>query len=295
MKKSIHIRFTLGIIFLFLIILILSVFSGYYLNKISGKTSAILKENYLSVVYAREMSEGINNINQEIVNSFLQKRNVDNIKINNALASVDASLIEEKNNITEPKEGKLVSDIETSYTEFSDSVMKLMSSPLTTDKLLALQNKTGNLSVKLSNLSQINGKALEDKTDDAKAFSKGAMAKMTILASICFLIGFSFTFSFSTYFNRQFFQLYQGIKDIAASDYNQHLFFEGNNEFYEVSLIFNEMVDRIKEKKKEMSVPLPQDIVKAKNINSQEDFKKIAFQVKRLEEQIDEIISGFEK
>ena len=36
-------RFTLGMIFLFIIILVLSVFSGYYMNKLSNKTSAILK------------------------------------------------------------------------------------------------------------------------------------------------------------------------------------------------------------------------------------------------------------
>ena len=60
MKHSIRTRFTLGMIFLFIIISVLAVFSGYYLNKLSDKTSAILKENYLSVVYAREMSEGYN-------------------------------------------------------------------------------------------------------------------------------------------------------------------------------------------------------------------------------------------
>ena len=56
MKSSIRTRFTIGMIFLFIIILILSVFSGYYLNKMSNKTGAILKENYISVVFAREMS-----------------------------------------------------------------------------------------------------------------------------------------------------------------------------------------------------------------------------------------------
>jgi hypothetical protein len=51
------------------------------MNKLSGKTSAILKENYLSVVYAREMSEGIMNINQEIITASLMKRNADTLKI----------------------------------------------------------------------------------------------------------------------------------------------------------------------------------------------------------------------
>ena len=74
MKNSIRTRFTSGMVFLFIIILVLSVFSGYYLNVLSGKTSAILKENYLSVVYAREMTEGIVNINQEITTGFFMSQ-----------------------------------------------------------------------------------------------------------------------------------------------------------------------------------------------------------------------------
>ena len=71
MKNSIRTKISIGLAFLFLIILVLSVFSGYYMNRLSNKTNAILKENYLSVVYAGEMSESLTNINQEILNSFL--------------------------------------------------------------------------------------------------------------------------------------------------------------------------------------------------------------------------------
>src|SRR5665811_1782311 len=108
MKHSIRTRFTLGMIFLFIIILVLSVFSGYYLNKLSTKTSAILKENYLSVVYAREMSEGIMAINQEITTGFLTNKKPDSVRINKELKLIDQSLLDEKNNLTEPGEDKLV-------------------------------------------------------------------------------------------------------------------------------------------------------------------------------------------
>src|SRR5450759_541610 len=106
MKHSIRTRFTLGMIFLFIIILVLSVFSGYYLNKLSNKTSAILKENYLSVVYAREMSEGLLNINQEITTGYLLNKNLDSQIIQKELSSFDKSLQLEKGNITEPGEDK---------------------------------------------------------------------------------------------------------------------------------------------------------------------------------------------
>ena len=58
MKFSIRSKFSTGMVFL-IIILALSIFSAYYMNKVSIETSSILKENYLSVVYAREMAEGL--------------------------------------------------------------------------------------------------------------------------------------------------------------------------------------------------------------------------------------------
>jgi hypothetical protein len=234
MKHSIRTRFTLGMIFLFIIISVLAVFSGFYLNKLSNKTSAILKENYLSVVYAREMSEGLMNINQEITSCFLQKRNPDSLIISKELKLIDMSLVSEKNNITEPGEDKLVSGIEKYYTEYRDSLRTFIKFPKSAASLLNLQNISGSLYHQLSILSQMNGKALEVKTDDAKASSQSALTKMTILASLCFLIGMSFSVSFASYFNRRFFQLYNGLKEVVSSNFNQHLFFDGNDEFYEI-------------------------------------------------------------
>jgi len=294
MKHSIRTRFTLGMIFLFIIISVLAVFSGYYLNKLSDKTSAILKENYLSVVYAREMSEGIMNINQEITTCFLTKRKPDSLKIAKELNLIEQSLISEKNNITEPGEDKLVSGIETEYVEYTDSVSTIVKSPKPITGLLFLQNKSGDLYQQLSILSQMNGKALEVKTDDAKASSKSALTKMTILASLCFLIGMSFTFSFASYFNRRFFQLYNGLKEVVSSDFHEQLLFDGNDEFYEISLVVNEMADKLKKNKQKMAVTLQDEAMKGINPNDVDELKKMLFRLKMMEEQAAALLSKFE-
>jgi methyl-accepting chemotaxis protein len=282
-------------IFLFIIISVLAVFSGYYLNKLSNKTSAILKENYLSVVYAREMSEGIMNINQEITTSFLTKRIPDSLKIAKELKQINQSLLSEKNNFTEPGEDKLVSGIETDYIEYRDSLQTFIKFPKSSTDLLYLQNKSGSLYHQLSILSQMNGKALEVKTDDAKASSQSALTKMTILATLCFLIGMSFTFSFAAYFNRRFFQLYHGLKEIVSSDFNQRLYFDGNDEFYEISVVVNEMADNLQKNKKKMSVTLQDENLKGINPNDIEELKKMLFRLKTTEEQAAALISKFEK
>jgi two-component system, NtrC family, sensor histidine kinase KinB len=295
MKHSIRTRFTLGMIFLFIIISVLAVFSGYYLNKLSDKTGAILKENYLSVVYARDMSEGIMNINQEITTGFLTSRNSDSIRIAKELSLINKSLISEKNNITEPGEDKLVSGIEVGYIEYRDSVLKAVKLPKSSAALIYLQNKSGDLYQQLSILSQMNGKALEVKTDDAKASSKSALTRMTILASLCFLIGMSFTFSFASYFNRRFFQLYNGLKAVVSSNFDERLVFDGNDEFQEISLVVNEMADNLKKSNQKMSVTLHEESMKGINPGDIEELKKMLFRIKTMEEQAAALISKFEK
>jgi two-component system, NtrC family, sensor histidine kinase KinB len=294
MKNSIRTRFTLGMLFLFLIILVLAVFSGYYINKLSSKTSAILKENYLSVVYARDITEGIMNINQEITTSFLMNRNADTLKISKELNFINTSIGLEKNNITEPGEDKLVSGIESGYSGYRDSVSKF-TSKRSAAGMLYLQNKSGELNQQLLVLSQMNGKALEVKTDDAKISSKSALTRMTILATLCFLIGMSFTFSFASYFNQRFFQLYNGIKAMVSSNFNQRLIFEGKDEFSEISLVFNEMADKIKTNNKKISVNLHEDARKEMDTNDVQELKKMLFQMKSMEEHAAALISRLDK
>lgn len=295
MKRSIRTRFTLGMIFLFLIILVLSVFSGLYLNRLSAKTSAILKENYLSVVYAREMSEELMNINQELTTSFLNKKNSDSTGIARDLSLMNKSLIAEKNNITEAGEAQLVTDIETGYFELRDSVFRILKSPKSVAGLLYLQNKTGLIYQQLSLLSQMNGKALEIKTDDAKASTDNALKKMTILATVCFLIGMSFTYSFASYFNRRFFQLFNGLKDIVSSDFSERIIIDGKDEFYEISLLINEMAEKLKDNKQKMYLTLQQDIGKDSSSTDLEELKRMLLRIKSMEEQAATLISKFEK
>ena len=205
MKLSIRTIILIGMIFLFLIILVLSIFSGFYLNKLSNKTSAILKENYLSIVYARDMTEGIMNITQEITGCFLMNKKTDSLLIENELNLVNKSLQLEKNNITEPAEDTLVSGIEKGYLKYRDSVIKYITSSLSTSRIFLLQKESGSLRQQLELLSQMNGKAIEAKTDDAKVTANNALKQMTILGTVCFLIALSFIFSFTIYVNERFF------------------------------------------------------------------------------------------
>ena len=300
MKFSIRTKFGVGMVFIFLIILVLLVFSGFYLNKLSTKTSAILKENYLSVVYAREMAEGLLNVNQEITTSFLENRNPDNALIRKELEFVDRSLQLEKNNLTEPGEDKIAAGIESGIKEYSGSVVKFMELPGQANHVLLLQKKFDELHRQILVLSQMNGKAIEVKTDDAKVSSKNALTGMTILGTICFLIALSFIYSFSSYFNERFFQLYNGIKEIVSSNYGQRLYFDGIDEFYELSLLFNQMAEKLSEGQsqsqiqKEITLDFLEDSENDDSFNDIQELKSVLARIKSFEIQAEEVLSKIE-
>jgi two-component system, NtrC family, sensor histidine kinase KinB len=281
-------------IFLFLIILVLSVFSGFYLNRLSGKIGAILKENYLSVVYARDMNEDITAIGNELTTSYLRNIPPDTAMIDQALNHFSHTLAIEKNNLTEPGEDKLVKDIEGTYESYKQLARNNITSDNRAEILIMVQNKSAVLRQSLLFLSQMNGKAIEVKTDEARIFSGRALTRMTILASICFLIGMSYTFSLASYLNQRISTLHNGIRQIVASNFNQHLYFEGNrDEFYEISVVFNEMADRLKENEQKLSITLPKGTEKSKT--DLEELRKLLAKLRLAESEAEALISKFDK
>jgi len=294
MKLSIRTKFALGMGFMFAIILVLMGFSAFYMNKLSNKTGAILKENYLSVVYAREMSEGLMNINQEITTGFLSNRSLDNQMIQTELNVVDKWLQLEKGNITEIGEDKLVATIEGAFAEYRDSILRFSGSIPPANQILFFQKKLKFLSQQIVLLSEMNGRAIELKTDDAKLSSKNAVTGMTILGSFCFLIALSFTYSFASYFNERFFQLYNGIKEIVSSNYGQRLYFDGADEFTEISVVFNQMAEKLSTTHQEKYVNFLEDPDADDDVADMDELKDVLTRIKSLEKQAEEVISRIE-
>lgn len=294
MKKTVRLRFISGVVFFLVIIILISVLSAFYLNKLSGKTDKILKENHDSVVYARDMTESITLINQEILRYYFTNQNPDTLLINNELNAFRKSLYLEKNNITEPGEDKLALNIEKEFNEYAREILDFKKSPKSEQEGFSLQNKYKNLYQQLNLLSQMNENAIEVKTGDAKITAKNASIQMSIAAAICILVAFSFTYSFSSYFNERFTQLYEGIKEIGSSNYGQRLYFEGKDEFYEISLVFNEMAEKLNGKNDNLKITEIQDLEKISYANNIAELKILLTRLKNVEDQANVLIEKFD-
>lgn len=295
MKLSIRTKFALGMLFIFLIIIVLLGFSAYSLTKLSKKTDAILKENHVSVVYARDMNENLMNLNQKMINSYLGSLTLDSTFVKNEFDKLDKTIHLELNNITETGEDKLAANIKSGINEYHDIYTQFVRTPMQVDIVLLLERKFDNLHQQLAILSQMNENAIERKTDDAKISAKNALMQLSVIGSICFLIALSFIYSFASYFNERFFQLYNGIKEIVSSNFGQRLYFEGQDEFYEISLLFNQMAEKLEGTNQKMSVDLSEERLFDESYDNVQELKNTLVRIKVLELQAKEILSTFDK
>ena len=295
MKRSIRKKFIYGIFFFLFIVVALLSLSIYHLNKLSDKTEAIFSDNHLSVIYARDMAQGLSGINQEIVNCFLTNSLPDRTNIDKILNVVNKSIQLEKTNITEPGEDILAKTIESEFNKFHNLVVNFMKLPRSGDNVINLQKEYTNLNKQILLLSQLNEKAIEFKTNDAKVAAKNAKLQMEIFGTLCFLITFSFTFSFTSYFNERFTELYNGIKEIVSSNYDHRLYFERKDEFYDISLVFNEMAEKLVQNKQNVIPKLNEVSEYDTRINQVQELKLMVERMKMLEEQAEGLISNLEK
>jgi methyl-accepting chemotaxis protein len=294
MRRSIRKKFIYGIFFFLFIIVALFGLSAYHLTKLSDKTEAIFSDNHLSVIYARDMAQGLSGINQEIVNCFLTNSLPDRNNIDKILNAVNKSIQLEKTNITEPGEDILAKTIESEFNKYRNLVGDFRKTPRSGDLVINLQKEYTNLNKQILQLSQLNEKAIEFKTNDAKVAAKNAKLQMEIFGTLGFLIAFSFTFSFTSYFNERFTELYNGIKEIVSSNYDHRLYFERKDEFYDISLVFNEMAEKLVKNKQNIIPKLNEDSIYNTRINQVQELKLMLERMKMLEEQTAGLISNLE-
>ena len=107
--------------------------------------------------------------------------------------------------------------------------------------------------------------------------------------------GTGFIYSFALYFNQRFFELCDGIKQVFPGTFKQRPRFRGEDEFYEISLVFNEMAEKLKKNEQKMSVTLQDNAEKVKDSVELEELKERLSRIKSMEAEVAALISRIEK
>jgi len=210
-------KLRLGFGFLFVVVLFFGAISLYYMNKISVSSKVILKDNYETLSFTRQMRAilDVNNLPLPV----------------NVSEQFAALLVQEGKNITEPGEGAAVANLNTAY-------QGIVNSKATNAER---QAAVGKARLQLSVIDQLNMNAIVRKNAAAQVAVERASMYLIFAASMCFLILFSFVVNFPGFVANPLREFSDAIKEISKKNYKQRLEFNGSDEFAELAASFNTM------------------------------------------------------
>ena len=209
-------RLTLGIGFLFALIVLLGVQSVGYVRHLSMASKEILADNYNSLHYAKDMLQSLDRISQDSASR----------------KALIRSLSLQRENITEVNEREITAALDSKITALTDSV---------TDSELKLIRDD------LYRIMELNMASIHMKSSDTAVSATDAMWSLAIVSTLCALLAMIFLIRFPAIVLRPIDKLKQGITQIANHNYDQRLDFGDNREFGEVAQSFNDMAAKLDE------------------------------------------------
>jgi len=211
-------KLRLGFGFLFVLVLLFGSISLYYMNQISVSAKVILKDNYETLSFTRDMR------------SILDQNELPLAK--HVAARFRKNLVMEERNVTERGEGQAVIALKAAFLVIINP------------SLPAEQHKqaVASLRKQLMHIDQLNMDAIVRKNAAAQAAVEKASLYLITSASFCFLVLFSFVVNFPGFVANPLREFSEAIKAIGRKNYKQRLHFDGTDEFSELALSFNEMV-----------------------------------------------------
>ncbi|WP_461449858.1 HAMP domain-containing sensor histidine kinase [Mucilaginibacter sp.] len=216
-------KLRVGIGFIFLMALICSGMADYYLTRLSNDSKAILKDNYRSLVYVKNIEQALDY--------------PPTVSISTKLQTIEANISKEEQNITEPGEEQLADSLRSNFEIYKQNVKNpAFITPLSA-KIRGI----------LYNIMQLNMNGIEHRNTKATSTADDAIILVSLIGSLCFLIAFTFVVNFPSYIANPIRELISGIKEIANKNYSKRLVFPAKDEFGDLAIAFNQMAGKLKD------------------------------------------------
>ncbi len=210
-------KLNIGVGLLFMMIFVLSVLSGWYINQLKKDTSNILKANYNTLQYSRNMLLALEEINTDPL----------------AFNVFEKHLEKQQKNVTEPGEKEATDNVAIHF--------------------IALKKDSGNVILQssirkdIAELMQLNMSAIEHKSSIADSTAKSAIAAISVTGMFCFIIAFILMINLPSNIADPIKSLTESIKQIANQNYKERVHFESRSEFGELAKSFNTMAEKLQE------------------------------------------------
>ncbi|WP_410221328.1 ATP-binding protein [Pedobacter sp.] len=210
-------KLTIGVGLLFILIVLLAVVSTKYVNSLKKDTENILRANYNTLEYARNMLIALDEMGTADM----------------ALYKFETNLLKQQHNITEEGEKAATQKIKQHF-------QQLRIKPVDPKVHVEIRRD-------ITELMRLNMAAIERKSDVAKQTASSAIIWISVTGMLCFLIAFILLVNLPGNIANPIKELTTSIRQIAAQNYHQRVHFEGHSEFGELARSFNTMAKKLEE------------------------------------------------
>jgi len=248
-------QFSYGL--LILVILAACLWGIYHFARLGRAVDTILVNNYKSIVAAENMKEALERQGSAVL--FWIAGQVE--KTSQQFAANRQKFLDEliiaANNITEPGEKEIVSDIQTRYSTYRQELESILSSTeatVATDRatqyFTQLEPAFLGLKSRLDDLLRLNQQAMVRASDRAKAESRRAQTSMVIFALMALGLALLFAWRFTAYVVQPISTLTDKAKRISEGDFDQHIEVQSQDEIGVLAAEFNRMTTRLRDLRK---------------------------------------------
>lgn len=252
--KKLRTKILVGLLFLLLVILLVSITGTASIYFLSQDSKAIIKDNYASVEFSTNMLNTANKIftytlalnesssfsnkkKGSLINAVLKEKNI-----------FEHNLDLQKANITESGEIERVNELINSYKSFIALVdsangigtLKIELTPLLEDKFLLLTNS-------INRIYRLNMTAILKKNRIANETADRAFLYMAVASIASILLTLIFIFYFPRYITNPVKELTKKIEDISNKKYDQSIVIKSKDELNTLAEAFNKMAKKLKE------------------------------------------------
>ena len=200
---SLRIKLTIGLGFLFLIIFALTIYGLLKIQELSKDADNILKDNYASLVYCKNMLLALDDIGNIVTIRVFGKdkeATYETKLFESSKSTFDSNLKAESNNVTEVHEGDYVAELERDYgllIALTSQVDAKGGTPSAYfNDFIPAYSSTRRAIVEINDL---NMQAVERKSQSTRRDAETMSISMGVVGTICILLAFFYFWYFPFY------------------------------------------------------------------------------------------------
>ncbi len=211
------VKLSIGLTFLFIVILTFGVLSIFYINRLSSDEEMILKNNYESLEYDNNMLKALEEIPQN----------------KNAIDLFEKNLTKQEKNITERGEKEATDLVRKNFLE-------LLSNPSDLSNYKEIRQS-------IQFINELNYQAILKKNAIAKTTTEDVLFWLSIIFTVLTLVALVIVVNFPEVISHPINVLAEGIESISSKDYSKRIHLKQEDEFGDLANAFNLMAAKLED------------------------------------------------